>query len=258
MIGGVINISWLIFGLQWWLNLSWLWKMRPRPLFALRRVARVCLQLRPLVGVARSELAEVGPRSAGGALRGPAGGSAPTAPPHHRLPQRHPERGASALRSQQPGRLLQTLGGQAPVLRPLHRRHEEDDRLLHRHGGPGAAEQELEQTSTGVPAQMMTLLKRSDRSSWRLWSGDPDWWTTLAQCERTMPCRWARVGQRCWQCVGTCCRRIAWRFELICDSAFLWLAGNKEAFDCTDFQCGTQGGFLFWPSRVFCGFISLL
>lgn len=100
-------------------------------MFVLHRMARVCLQLRPLVGISRSELAEVGPRPAGGALRGPAVSPAPAAPPHHGFSQRHSERGEAALRSQQPGRLLQTLGGQAPLLRPLHRPHEEDDRLLH-------------------------------------------------------------------------------------------------------------------------------
>lgn len=94
-------------------------------------MARVYLQLRPLVGISRSELAEVGPQSAGGALRGPADVSAATAPPHHGFSERHPERGEAAVRSQQPRRLLQTLGGQAPVLRPVHRPNEEDDRLLH-------------------------------------------------------------------------------------------------------------------------------
>lgn len=129
-------------------------------MFALHRMARVCLQLRPLVGVPRPELAQVGPRSAGGSLRGPAGGAAPAAAPHHGVPQRHAERGEAALRSQQPGRLLQALGGQAALLRPLHRTHEEDDRLLHQHGGPGSPEQELKQTPTGIPAQMMAYNRR--------------------------------------------------------------------------------------------------
>lgn len=79
-------------------------------------MARICLQLCPLVGVPHSELAEVWTPPAGGALRGAAEGSAATAPSHHGLPKRHSDRGEAALCPEQPGRTFQTLGGPAALL----------------------------------------------------------------------------------------------------------------------------------------------
>lgn len=94
-------------------------------------MAGVRLQLRPVVGVPRSELADVRTPSAGGALRGAAEGSPPSDPSHHGLPQRQHDGGEAALCPEQPGRTLQTLGGPAALLRPVHSRHETDDRPLH-------------------------------------------------------------------------------------------------------------------------------
>lgn len=80
------------------------------------RMAGICLKLRPLVGISRSELAEVGAPPAGSSLRRAAEGAAPTAPSHHGIPQRHSDRGEAALCSQQPGRAFQTFRGQTPLL----------------------------------------------------------------------------------------------------------------------------------------------
>lgn len=74
-------------------------------------MARICLQLRPLVGVPCSELAEVWPPPAGGALRGAADGSGPSAASPHSLSKRLHDRGEAVLRPEQPGRTLQTFRG---------------------------------------------------------------------------------------------------------------------------------------------------
>lgn len=79
-------------------------------------MARIRLQLRPLVGIPRSELAEVRTPPAGGALRGAAEGSPPAAASHRCLPERHSDRGEAALRPEQPGRTFQTLGAAAAPL----------------------------------------------------------------------------------------------------------------------------------------------
>jgi len=79
-------------------------------------MARICLKLRPLVGVPRPQLAEVWTAPAGGALRGAAEGPAPSAPSHHSLPERHHDGGEAAVCPEQPGRTFQTLGGPAALL----------------------------------------------------------------------------------------------------------------------------------------------
>ena len=79
-------------------------------------MAGICLQLRPLVGLPRSELAEVWTPPAGGALRGAAEDSPPTAAPHHGLFECHYDRGEAALCPEQPGRPFQALGGPAALL----------------------------------------------------------------------------------------------------------------------------------------------
>lgn len=79
-------------------------------------MARVCLQLRPVVGVPRSELAEVWTAPTGGALRGAAEGSSPSATPHHGLSKCHYDRGEASLCPEQPGRAFQALAAPAALL----------------------------------------------------------------------------------------------------------------------------------------------
>lgn len=107
------------------------------------RMARVCLQLCPLVGISCCELAEVWPLPPGGALWGAAARSPPPAPAHHSLSKRHYDRGEVSVCREQPRRAFQTLRGSAALFWPIHSRHETDDWLPHSCCWPGAAEQEL-------------------------------------------------------------------------------------------------------------------
>lgn len=107
------------------------------------RMARVCLQLCPLVGISCCELAEVWPSPPGGALWGAAARSPPPAPAHHGLSKRHYDRGEVSVCREQPRRAFQTLRGSATPFWPIHARHETDDWLPHSRCWPSAAEQEL-------------------------------------------------------------------------------------------------------------------
>lgn len=107
------------------------------------RMARVCLQLCPMVGISCCELAEVWPSPPGGALWGAAARSPPPAPAHHSLSKRHYDRGEVSVCREQPRRAFQTLRGSAALFWPIHSRHETDDWLPHSCCWPGAAEQEL-------------------------------------------------------------------------------------------------------------------
>lgn len=107
------------------------------------RMARVCLQLCPLVGISCCELAEVWPSPPGGALWGAAARSPPPAPAHHSLSKRHYDRGEVSVCREQPRRAFQTLRGSAALFWPIHSRHETDDWLSHSCCWPGSAEQEL-------------------------------------------------------------------------------------------------------------------
>lgn len=91
------------------------------------RMARICLQLRPLVGIPRAELAEVWTPPAGGPLRGAAESSGAATAPHHHFPQRHYDGRAAAVCPKQPGWAFQTLRGPAAQLRPVHSKHDPDD-----------------------------------------------------------------------------------------------------------------------------------
>lgn len=87
------------------------------------RMARVCEELRPLVGVAHAGLAQLREERAGGPLRGSEEGPVLQAEGHG--PVFGPEglRGPPALRRGPEGRELQTIGAAEARVRSLHSRN---------------------------------------------------------------------------------------------------------------------------------------